>query len=296
MRFTIGLPTDHVDQAEEFVTGEAVMECASTAEAAGLRRVLRDRPSRARREVARRRRAPRARSVRRAVVRGRGHHPAARADAHPRAPLPQSAAHREVGVEPRRALGRARDPRGRARLPEAGVRGAGRRLRRAQRADRRGDRRDAPRLDRRRDRDRRPALPHPRHDDAAAARADSRTRRSGSAATAPPRSGARPSAARAGCRSRIPAGVSSARAHARALEPRRARPPRSGSCASTRPPIGRTEPIDICFSPFAEGAPATLDELHALEELGVTWAVLHMPRGHDPRRVDRRGAAPRRRR
>ena len=59
--------------------------------------------------------------------------------------------------------------------------------------------------------------------------------------------------------------------------------------------IGRTEPIDICFSPFADGASETLDELHALEELGVTWAVLHVPRGHDPRRVDRRGAAPRRR-
>ena len=28
MQFTIGLPTDHVDRADEFVTGEAVMECA----------------------------------------------------------------------------------------------------------------------------------------------------------------------------------------------------------------------------------------------------------------------------
>src|SRR3954466_7113900 len=36
MRFTIGLPTDHVDRAEEFVTGEAVMACASAAEAAGF--------------------------------------------------------------------------------------------------------------------------------------------------------------------------------------------------------------------------------------------------------------------
>ncbi len=41
--------------------------------------------------------------------------------------------------------------------------------------------------------------------------------------------------------------------------------------------IGRTDPIDICFSPFAEDATATLDELSALEALGVTWAVLHMP-------------------
>jgi probable F420-dependent oxidoreductase len=41
--------------------------------------------------------------------------------------------------------------------------------------------------------------------------------------------------------------------------------------------IGRTEPIDICFSPFSAGAQATLDELGALEALGVTWAVLHTP-------------------
>src|SRR6478672_12345975 len=41
--------------------------------------------------------------------------------------------------------------------------------------------------------------------------------------------------------------------------------------------IGRTEPIDVCFSPFAEGARHTLDELHELEALGVTWAVLHGP-------------------
>ena len=41
--------------------------------------------------------------------------------------------------------------------------------------------------------------------------------------------------------------------------------------------IGRAEPIDICFSPFADGAAATVDELHALEALGVTWAVLHLP-------------------
>jgi probable F420-dependent oxidoreductase len=36
MRFTIGLPTDHVAQAEEFVTGDAVMACARTAEDAGF--------------------------------------------------------------------------------------------------------------------------------------------------------------------------------------------------------------------------------------------------------------------
>jgi probable F420-dependent oxidoreductase len=41
---------------------------------------------------------------------------------------------------------------------------------------------------------------------------------------------------------------------------------------------GRTDPIDVCFSPFAEGAAATLEELHELAALGVTWAVLHVPR------------------
>jgi probable F420-dependent oxidoreductase len=41
--------------------------------------------------------------------------------------------------------------------------------------------------------------------------------------------------------------------------------------------IGRTEPIDVCFSPFADGASKTVDELHELESLGVTWAVLHGP-------------------
>jgi probable F420-dependent oxidoreductase len=40
--------------------------------------------------------------------------------------------------------------------------------------------------------------------------------------------------------------------------------------------IGRTEPIDVCFSPFADGTQATLDELEVLEGLGVTWAVLHV--------------------
>jgi alkanesulfonate monooxygenase SsuD/methylene tetrahydromethanopterin reductase-like flavin-dependent oxidoreductase (luciferase family) len=36
MRFTIGLPTDHVSHANEFVTGTSVMECAAAAEAAGF--------------------------------------------------------------------------------------------------------------------------------------------------------------------------------------------------------------------------------------------------------------------
>ena len=35
MRFTIGLPTDRVDAVNEFVTGDAVMECAAAVEAIG---------------------------------------------------------------------------------------------------------------------------------------------------------------------------------------------------------------------------------------------------------------------
>jgi len=42
--------------------------------------------------------------------------------------------------------------------------------------------------------------------------------------------------------------------------------------------IGRTQPLDICFSPMADGARATLDELRELEAIGVTWAVLHTPK------------------
>ena len=38
--------------------------------------------------------------------------------------------------------------------------------------------------------------------------------------------------------------------------------------------IGRTEPLDICFSPFARDTAAIVDEVHALEALGVTWTVL----------------------
>jgi len=38
--------------------------------------------------------------------------------------------------------------------------------------------------------------------------------------------------------------------------------------------IGRTEPLDICFSPFATDAAAIVDEVHELERLGVTWTVL----------------------
>jgi alkanesulfonate monooxygenase SsuD/methylene tetrahydromethanopterin reductase-like flavin-dependent oxidoreductase (luciferase family) len=48
--------------------------------------------------------------------------------------------------------------------------------------------------------------------------------------------------------------------------------------------IGRTEPIDVCFSPFAGEPQALLDELQRMEKLGVTWAVLRA-RGADTRRA-----------
>jgi len=38
--------------------------------------------------------------------------------------------------------------------------------------------------------------------------------------------------------------------------------------------IGRTEPLDICFSPFERDPAAIVDEVHRLEALGVTWTVL----------------------
>ena len=41
--------------------------------------------------------------------------------------------------------------------------------------------------------------------------------------------------------------------------------------------IGRADPIDVCFSPFAPGTSGTLEELPTLAALGVTWAVLHVP-------------------
>jgi probable F420-dependent oxidoreductase len=41
--------------------------------------------------------------------------------------------------------------------------------------------------------------------------------------------------------------------------------------------IGRTDPIDVCFSPFAPDPGGTLAELPTLAALGVTWAVLHVP-------------------
>ena len=168
---------------------------------------------------------------------------------------------------------------------------AGRRLRRAQRAHRRGDRRDAARLDRRRDRDRRAATSAP-----AARRCG---RRRCSSPHPPIWIGGNSTAAirRAAERGQgwvpfpNPGGLTLARAHARSS--RASTSSRAGVriLREHAEPIGRTEPIDICFSPFADGAAATLDELRALEELGVTWAVLHIPTVTTRAGVDRRGAS-----
>jgi alkanesulfonate monooxygenase SsuD/methylene tetrahydromethanopterin reductase-like flavin-dependent oxidoreductase (luciferase family) len=38
--------------------------------------------------------------------------------------------------------------------------------------------------------------------------------------------------------------------------------------------VGRTDPIDVCFSGFATDVPGMLEEVRLLEELGVTWTVL----------------------
>jgi probable F420-dependent oxidoreductase len=42
--------------------------------------------------------------------------------------------------------------------------------------------------------------------------------------------------------------------------------------------VGRTEPIDVCFSPFSGHGAALLDEIERLAELGVTWTVLRTGR------------------
>ena len=47
MRFSVGLPVDHVDRVEEFVTGPAIGEMAAAAEAAGFDAVyVTDHPAR----------------------------------------------------------------------------------------------------------------------------------------------------------------------------------------------------------------------------------------------------------
>ena len=292
MQFTIGLPTDHVDRAGEFVTGEAVTACASAAEAAGFDACfVTDHP------------APDAK-----WLAGGGHHAldpfvalsfAAAATTRLRVqthilvlPYRNPLLTAKSVLEPRRAVGRARDPRCRARIPEAGVRGARRRLRRAQRADRRSDRRDAPGVDRRRDRDGGPPLPYPGH---------------GHAAPVP----ARPHPP-------IWIGGNSTAAMRRAAERGQGWVPfpnPGGLTSRVRTPelstldelgrriailrehaaaIGRTEPIDICFSPFADDPPAIVDELHTLDVARSDVGGAPPPERDHPRRLDRRGPAARR--
>jgi probable F420-dependent oxidoreductase len=47
--------------------------------------------------------------------------------------------------------------------------------------------------------------------------------------------------------------------------------------------VGRTEPIDVCFSPFETGGQQRLDELKRMAEVGVTWAVLRTGRAETRR-------------
>jgi probable F420-dependent oxidoreductase len=42
--------------------------------------------------------------------------------------------------------------------------------------------------------------------------------------------------------------------------------------------IGRTEPIDVCFSPFLGHGTALLDEIDRMADVGVTWTVLRTRR------------------
>ena len=115
VRFSIGLPTDRVELANEFVTGEAVMACAAEVERLGFDACfVTDHP------------APDAK-----WLAGGGHHAL-----DPMVALSFAAAattrlrlqthimvlayrnpllDREVGAQPRRPLGRPRDPRGRCR-------------------------------------------------------------------------------------------------------------------------------------------------------------------------------------
>ena len=276
MQFTIGLPTDHVDRADEFVTGEAVTACARAAEAAGFDVCfVTDHP------------APDAK-----WLAGGGHHaldpfvalsfaaaatdPAAIADPHPRTSLPQSAADGEVGLEPRCAVGRTRDPRRRARIPEARVRGARRRLRRAQRADRRSNRRDAPGVDRRRDRDGGPALPHP---------GTVMRPRSPQVPHPPIWVGGNSTAAmrRAAERGQgwvpfpNPGGAHLAGSHPRAVDPRRTGPPRRDPARARRRRSGAPSRSTSASRRSPTIRPTIVDELHTLAALGVTWAVLHLP-------------------
>ena len=91
-----------------------------------------------------------------------------------------------------------------------------------------------------------------------------------------------------------PAGVSSRVRTPAAVEPRRARAAAWQIAARAR---GRDRPhradrrVLLTLRRRCRRRRST--SCDALEGLGVTWAVLHVAGGHDPRRVDRRGAAAR---
>ena len=278
VRFTIGLPTDHVELAEEFVTGDAVMECAAAAEATGFDACfVTDHP------------APDAK-----WLAAGGHHAldpfvalsfAAAATTRLRLQthilvLPYrnplltaksvlsldvlSGGRVILGVAPGylkpefAALGVDFDERNELTDEAIDV------MRLALWTD-------ALEHEGRHFRSRGTTM-RPR---AAAAR-----RRSGSAATAAPRSGARSSAATAGCRSRT--------------RPPRARAVRTPLLSTIdelaerlayihtlRELNGPSAPLDVCFHPFSfteqYDASAVRDEVAQLHDLGVTWCVLSAP-------------------
>ena len=294
MRFTIGLPTDHVGHADEFVTGDAVMECAAAAEAAGFDACfVTDHPAPDSKWLA-----------------GGGHHAldpfvalsfAAAATTRLRVQthilvLPyrnplltaKSVLSLDVLSGGRVILGR------RVGLPQTRVRGAGRRLRRAQRAHRRGDRRDAARVDRGRSRGRGEALPDARHLDAAPppatagpAHLDRRQQHRRDPA-------GRRNAGKVGFRSRIPA-VSLHECARRSCRTSTSSARRMQILRDHAAEIGRTEPIDVCFSPFAEGASKIVDELHDARIAGRDVGGAARSAREDEARVDRRHPPGRRR-
>ena len=284
MKFSVELPVAEPD---------ALMTCALAIEARGLRRVLRHRPSRSRRArgsstvVTRRStRSSRCRSRPRRRTRLR---------LHTNCLIP---AYRDPLVTAKSVATLDAASRGRVILGvavgylEAEFEALGRAVRRAGRAPRRHAAGDEGRVGRRTARQRR----------AAAAACNSRTRRSGSAATRRPRCGARSSTATAGARSRrrrarrprsTPpsiADVGDARARDRALprawRPKRGAPIRS-TCASRRSRIpAHKDVVD---------PDAFVDEAHGLARHRRDVARVPSSRA-EHRRVLRHGRRVRRRR
>ena len=91
-----------------------------------------------------------------------------------------------------------------------------------------------------------------------------------------------------------PGGLTLARAHARALEPRRAPTPRAASCASTRRRSGAPSRSTSASHRSPTARPTTLDELHALEGARRHVGGAAHPAGEDAIGVDRCGRPSRR--